>query len=203
MTCALNTVVVSTNPGAAKILHIPIIKEPSLIIKESRRRARRDRLQVIYLLLTMFPTTLPSPNSSCTCLARPVNLLGLMEEEILRIYNEECSILKAVNSDILTLSENKALRKTENHATYDRTRKVAPMFRTWKVQGLNLQAGYPNLPLWLPLVCPENGDNVRPTLDQTTTVSFTILFNSLRAYRLITRHYMVPDTDSAGNQNTQ
>ena len=126
-----------------------------------------------------------------------------MEEEILRIYNEECSILKAVNSDILTLSENKALRKTENHATYDRTRKVAPMFRTWKVQGLNLQAGYPNLPLWLPLVCPENGDNVRPTLDQTTTVSFTILFNSLRAYRLITRHYMVPDTDSAGNQNTQ
>jgi len=111
MTCASNNVVVSTNHGAAKILHIPIIKEPLLIIKESRRRARRDRLQVIYLLHTMFPTTPPSRNSSCTCLTRPVNLLGLMEEEILRIYNEEYRTLKAVNSQILTFSENMALRK--------------------------------------------------------------------------------------------
>jgi hypothetical protein len=96
MTCALNTVVVSTNPGAAKHLHIPTIKEPLLIIKESRRRARRDWLQVIYLLHTMFPTTLPSRNSRCTCLTTPVTLLGLMEEEILRIYNEEYRTLKAV-----------------------------------------------------------------------------------------------------------
>jgi hypothetical protein len=96
MTCALNIAVVSTNPGAAKILHIPIIKEPLLIIKEGRRRACRSRLQVIYLHTT-FPTTLASWNNSRTCLIRPVNLLGLMGEEILRISNEECRTLKAVN----------------------------------------------------------------------------------------------------------
>jgi hypothetical protein len=127
-TCGLNTVAVSTNPGAAKILPIPIIKEPLLIIKESRRRARRDRLQVIYLLHTMLPTTLPSRNSSCTCLTRPVNLLGLMEEEILRIYNEECRTPKAVNSQILTLSENTpcAGEKIMEHTTERGNSTLAP-----------------------------------------------------------------------------
>jgi hypothetical protein len=60
----------------------------------------------------MFPTILPSWNNSRTCLIRPVNLLGLMEEEILRISNEECRTLKAVNSQILTMFESRALRKT-------------------------------------------------------------------------------------------
>jgi len=42
-----------------------------------------------------------------------------MEEEILRIYNEEYRNLKAVNSQILTFYENKALREIENHGTHD------------------------------------------------------------------------------------
>lgn len=49
-----------------------------------------------------------------------------MEDEILRIHNEEYRILKAINSQLLTLFENEAPRKTENHGSHDRTREVTP-----------------------------------------------------------------------------